>query len=289
MPHQSLYQTIFNHGTSGNDVVNELEQVTKEFPYFSLAHFFLLKNMEAGHENAEKVAAKTALHFNNPYLLRQQLAKEIKPVFESEEFVEAIETATIVEQSPVIVEEPEQHAQEPAIILPGNTEEEIQEEIKTEPVAESAVENIQPVENVTVEASTAVIAQPIKVETEKTELLFEPLYTTDYFASQGIKLSEEVQPTDKLGKQLKSFTDWLKTMKKVHESKLPQGSEQLDASVNKLAEKSNKDEEVITEAMAEAYIIQGKPEKAKDVYLKLSLLNPSKNAYFAAKIDEIAW
>lgn len=288
MPHQSLYQTIFNHGTSGNDAVNELEQVTKEFPYFSLAHFFLLKNMEAGHENAEKVAAKTALHFNNPYLLRQQLTKEIKPVFEAEEFVEPIETATIVEESPVIAEEPEQHAQETAI-LPGNAEEEIQEEIKTEPVAESTVENIQPVENVTVEASAAVITQPIKVETEKTELLFEPLYTTDYFASQGIKLSEEVQPTDKLGKQLKSFTDWLKTMKKVHESKLPQGSEQLDASVNKLAEKSNKDEEVITEAMAEAYIIQGKPEKAKDVYLKLSLLNPSKNAYFAAKIDEIAW
>jgi len=286
MPHQSLYQTIFNHGTSGNDVVNELEQVTKEFPYFSLAHFFLLKNMEAGHADAEKVAAKTALHFNNPYLLRQQLAKEIKPVFEAEKFVEPIETATIVEENVVIAEDPEQ---EPLSILPDNAEEEIQEEIKTEPVAESTVEKIQPVENVTVEASTAVIAQPIKVETEKTELLFEPLYTTDYFASQGIKLSEEVQPTDKLGKQLKSFTDWLKTMKKVHESKLPQGSEQLDASVNKLAEKSNKDEEVITEAMAEAYIIQGKPEKAKDVYLKLSLLNPSKNAYFAAKIDEIAW
>jgi DNA-binding SARP family transcriptional activator len=115
------------------------------------------------------------------------------------------------------------------------------------------------------------------------------LHTTDYFASQGIKLSEEMQPNDKLGKQLKSFTEWLKTMKKVHESKLPEGNEQLDASVNKLAEKSNKDEEVITEAMAEAYIIQGKPEKAKDVYLKLSLLNPSKNAYFAAKIDQIAW
>jgi hypothetical protein len=103
MPHQSLYQTIFNHGTSGNDVVNELEQVTKEFPYFSLAHFFLLKNMEAGHEDVEKVAAKTALHFNNPYLLRQQLAKEIKPVLEAEEFVEAMETATIVcGKSPVM-------------------------------------------------------------------------------------------------------------------------------------------------------------------------------------------
>lgn len=30
------------------------------------------------------------------------------------------------------------------------------------------------------------------VEPKKEELLFEPLHTTDYFASQGIKLSEEI-------------------------------------------------------------------------------------------------
>ena len=47
------------------------------------------------------------------------------------------------------------------------------------------------------------------------ELVFEPLYTTDYFASQGIKLSEQALATDKLGKQMKSFTEWLKSMKKL--------------------------------------------------------------------------
>ena len=47
-------------------------------------------------------------------------------------------------------------------------------------------------------------------------MVFEPMHLVDYFASQGIKLSEEVQTGDKLGKQLKSFTEWLKTMKKVH-------------------------------------------------------------------------
>ena len=33
---------------------------------------------------------------------------------------------------------------------------------------------------------------------EKDALLFEPLFTTDYFASQGIKLSEEIKANDKL-------------------------------------------------------------------------------------------
>lgn len=39
--------------------------------------------------------------------------------------------------------------------------------------------------------------------------------------------------------------------------------------------------------MAEAYIQQGKIAKARDIYEKLSLLNPSKNVYFAAKIESL--
>ena len=120
-----------------------------------------------------------------------------------------------------------------------------------------------------------------------TEMLFEPLSATDYFASQGIKLSEEVQAGDKLGKQLKSFTEWLKTMKKVHGNKLPEGNEQVDLLVQKLAEKSNEEGIILTESMAEAYIQQGKNIKAAEIYEKLSLLNPSKSVYFAAKIESL--
>ena len=122
---------------------------------------------------------------------------------------------------------------------------------------------------------------------QKEEMLFEPLSATDYFASQGIKLSEDVQTGDKLGKQLKSFTEWLKTMKKVHGHKLPDGSEQVDLAVQKLAEKSNQEDIILTESMAEAYVLQGKNAKARDIYEKLSLLNPSKNVYFAAKIESL--
>lgn len=119
------------------------------------------------------------------------------------------------------------------------------------------------------------------------ELMFEPLHTTDYFASQGIKLSEEVKPDDKLGKQLRSFTDWLKTMKKVHEQKLPSGNPALDITVQNIADKSNQEEEIVTESMADVYKDQGKKARAKEIYHKLSLLDPSKSAYFAAKIDSL--
>ncbi len=141
-----------------------------------------------------------------------------------------------------------------------------------------------------IEENVVVIPDEIKQSNPKEEtLLFEPLHTTDYFASQGIKLSEIVQPTDKMGKQLKSFTEWLKTMKKVHTEEQTQKilDKPLDAKVQNMAEKSNIEEEVVTESMAEVYLQQGKKQKAKEIYQKLSLLNPAKNAYFAAKLNEI--
>ncbi len=121
----------------------------------------------------------------------------------------------------------------------------------------------------------------------KEPMLFEPMHMVDYFASQGIKLSEEIQTGDKLGKQLKSFTEWLKSMKKVHVDKLPGTSPQSEIAVQTLAEKSNAEDDVITEAMAEVFAMQGKTSKAVETYQKLSLLNPAKSAFFAAKIEQL--
>lgn len=147
-------------------------------------------------------------------------------------------------------------------------------------------ENVQMVAEVIEEKIDSLEEAP-KVESKKRpqdDMIFEPLYTTDYFASQGIRLSDEVKPDDKLGKQLRSFTDWLKTMKKLHEQKLPPGNPGLDVTVQNIADKSNQEEEIITESMADVYKDQGKKAKAREIYQKLSLLDPSKSAYFAAKI-----
>jgi len=148
--------------------------------------------------------------------------------------------------------------------------------------------------NDTIQIQSEASAPPIiEKETPKpdsstaNEMLFEPLHATDYFASQGIKLSEELIENDKLGKQLKSFTAWLKTMKKVNIEKLAEQSQPMDHKVEQMAEKSNLTEDVLTESMAEVYLNQGKTQKAIDTYQKLSLQNPSKSAYFADLIQKI--
>lgn len=121
---------------------------------------------------------------------------------------------------------------------------------------------------------------------EKAELLFEPFHTVDYFASQGIKLREEEKGQDKFGQQLLSFTEWLKTLRKMPAAEagapIPAIAEK---KVAELAEHSLEEKQVLTEAMAEVWEKQGNLSKAIDIYRKLSLLEPGKSAYFAAKID----
>ncbi|MEO6219365.1 MAG: hypothetical protein ABIO81_02980, partial [Ginsengibacter sp.] len=118
-------------------------------------------------------------------------------------------------------------------------------------------------------------------------MLFEPLHTVDYFASLGIRISDEPLTNDKLGNQMKSFTEWLKSMKKIHPDKLPEQNSLAEDIIQSAAEVSNIDTEVLTEAMAEVLIKQDKKDKAIEMYNKLSLINPSKRAYFAGKIESI--
>jgi hypothetical protein len=124
-------------------------------------------------------------------------------------------------------------------------------------------------------------------EDEYETVAFEPLHTVDYFASQGIKINEEELANDHLVKQVKSFTAWLKSMKKLHPGQLPEQNEVIEKIIQASSESSNKDANVLTEAMAEVLVKQGKREKAMEMYQKLSLLNPSKSAYFAAKIENL--
>jgi len=101
-----------------------------------------------------------------------------------------------------------------------------------------------------------------------------------------MKFREEERPKDKFGQQLKSFTDWLKTMKRLPVTEIVKAVQtNAEQKVEQLAQYSLQEREVITEAMAEVWEKQGYPVKAIEIYSKLSLLDPSKSRYFAAKIE----
>src|SRR6476620_9364928 len=104
---------------------------------------------------------------------------------------------------------------------------------------------------------------PISVAVaEPGDISFEPYHTIDYFASQGIKLAPADLSKDKFGQQLKSFTEWLKSMKRLPAAEAsPVPDVTAQQTVVKAAEHSIEEREVLTEAMAEVWAKQGNKEK----------------------------
>jgi hypothetical protein len=119
-------------------------------------------------------------------------------------------------------------------------------------------------------------------------IVFTPYHMVDYFASQGIKLVLEDNPPDQFGKQLKSFTDWLKVMKKVPpHSYSEKQDEKENERIRHFAAHSIEDRDILTESMAEVLAKQGMYENAIALFQKLSLIYPPKSAYFASRIEEL--
>jgi hypothetical protein len=302
--------------------VEELQELASAHPYFAPAQYaLLLKLKEEDYSSYEKQFQKAILYYHDPLTFDQFINEERYGVAETDfivkevttppgeentetidaetsetleeiqtEFVETIqpqEETHIIDTSPLetIIENKEEEPiveTSPEINVEDGSEEnvlsqETKETIETEPRASAPIDELAKIE--------------IKKDPEPVDnvLAFEPYHTVDYFASQGIKLSQEEATKDKFGKQLKSFTEWLKTMKKhpVKEQVKPLDNV-AEQKVESLAAHSVEAEDVYTETMAEVWIRQGNREKAIEIYNKLSLLNPSKKAYFAAKINSLS-
>lgn len=136
-------------------------------------------------------------------------------------------------------------------------------------------------------------------ENREPDPVFQPLFTQDYFAFTGTRVPSEL-PNDKppTMAQLRSFTDWLRSMKRpagardpdlLHDDAAETGRQDPgQRELIEIAEQSNRiDQEVLTEAMAEVRLSQGQQDKALEIYEKLGLLYPEKKSYFAQKIEQI--
>jgi len=278
MNNQGIFTALFKR--DGNDGGNAawLEQVVADHPCFSIGRYFLLQQTEPGTSRYRQELKKTALFFNNPHWLNFRLKQpdqQTIPPAETGSTANHVISEVHDEPENKVPEQTEQPAMNPETNHP-------------EPIAASlpAVDPDRTAQPLNAQSAPD---EPARILTTDA-MLFEPMHMVDYFASQGIKLSEEALTADKLGKQLKSFTEWLKTMKKIETGSIGTDGapvNEADRRVQQLAAKSNADNEVLTESMAEVLALQGKAARAIEVYRKLSLLNPSKSAYFAAKIDSL--
>ncbi|HTN44803.1 MAG TPA: hypothetical protein VL098_00535 [Flavipsychrobacter sp.] len=145
----------------------------------------------------------------------------------------------------------------------------------------------------------------------KNEPLIQPIYTEDYFLHQGIEAeTPQEEEEDKQLMVMMSFADWLlhfktKTEKQKEDEEdqralktmwqkeklaaaLEEENDEIPENVFEMAVNSIKTEDdLASESLAEILAKQGKYDKAIEMYRKLSLRNPQKNTYFAAKIEKL--
>ena len=294
-----LAQQLFGKSSVDDCDLQEIKDLVNRYPYFAPAQFLLLEKLKR--QNAPEYTSqlqKAVLYYHNPlefeYFISSDRFETSADFIESSQLsnintqeeedvflpvdstddainIDSVETAFTQTGPENLHTEVHQPLEEMEVVT------ENQLDVSNEQQMSESIERV--LENEDIQAQ-----QPI----QNNDLVFEPYHTVDYFASQGIKLSQEEIPKDKFGKQLKSFTEWLKTLKRLPATEV---AKEIDTSaeskVQHLAEDSVHRSDVLTEAMAEVWIKQGNKEKAIETYNKLGLLNPSKKAYFAGLIENL--
>ena len=292
---------LFGKSSVDECELSEIQQLADQHPYFAPAQFLLLQKLKR--TNSEEYNAqlqKAVLYYHNPLEFERFINSD--RFYTELSFTEKVEESAIIDSIPVetaeevvpveLPNEIETVEVEPA---PEQTQESHQSLQEPEPQQEQTSANTFVTTEDTGQKKPAEIPTPPPQQTHpeshqakpETELAFEPFHTVDYFASQGIKLSQEEISKDKFGKQLKSFTEWLRSMKRIPAPETQKPETVSEKNVQHLAEDSVHTAEVVTEAMAEVWLKQGNKEKAIETYNKLSLLNPSKKAYFAGLIQNL--
>jgi hypothetical protein len=270
MLQQQIFDHIFNDSLVGGH--SKAYTAASEFPYFNAAHYFALATSSKNARDYAQLASNASLFFNQPLYLQYILAQKDDVSVNADFIADNFEMDSVLLTNTAI--EKEEAALSEKEIDETPFENTVTSELKSE--GNIAAATAEP-DNKKSETATEENALP----------LFEPLFARDYFASQGIKLSEAMLGDDKLGQQLKSFTSWLKSMKKLHPEKLVGNLVVNEQAIQEQAAKSNLEIEVLTEAMADVFAQQGKIVRAQEIYEKLSLQNPLKSAYFAAKIEKL--
>lgn len=153
------------------------------------------------------------------------------------------------------------------------------------------------------------------------EALIQPLFTDNYFQHQGINVPDaipaELDKAQDTGEKdekallvMMGFDEWLMFLKKKNDAKrseeedkaalrsmwqreklaaaIGEEDDNIPEAVFEMAINSiDREEIMVSESLAEIHVKQGRFEKAIEIYRKLSLQNPEKKTYFAAKINHL--
>lgn len=260
---QGIHMELFRHDSPEQTTIEEINEFVRRYPFSAIGRLLAATDSNAGSSTIQTAG----LYLQDPLVLNLLLSK------------------TPEKTTPVLPTSNQGSENRASVTAEIATEE--QRTIAEVNDTESAPEP-EPKAEEEIPMKIPALVMPEVTLSPGQEFSFEPYHTVDYFASQGIRLRKEDLENDQFGKQLRSFTDWLRSMKKIEPVTIEnQPASPAEDTIKKHAAVSIEESDVETEAMAEVWIKQGKTARAMAIYKKLSLLNPSKSHYFAAKIEQL--
>ncbi len=316
MERAAFIERIKDRKLINRDTAETWENLSETYPYAALIR--LMAYQKKGIENKSTRNA-IALYFENPlhlsHLTKTKITAGItaptvhgalntdsaeknvvvQPMNDDVLLVEKIkmDTATEIQESEN-VHKNDDEAKKSSSIEPTNQMDVIQE-------VEQKVEKSNQQEDVLELINSLPDENPLKETKTKT--------TTS--SPKETEAAEKVESNDPQHLMvMMSFTDWLQYYKKKNESEQEdkKGRDAIRSAwqKEKLAEAMDDEEDVVpdeifekamksvsfgdglvTETLAELYVKQEKIDKAIELYKKLSLLNPEKQAYFASRIKDL--
>ena len=271
-----LIQSLFEKESLEEITLDEFSRIADQYPYSSIVQFlYSCKLKSVYHLDFPEQVTHTALFFSSPQWLHFQLSDESeKGSFRLNQYDLSYNNISEDQHQEQPVSETNETYDDDELGLSTDLSEQGMYQTDTIPFEKTDL----PIEGNDVKEQLEIIpAQPIPIE---------PYHTVDYFASQGIKNRLD-DPQDELGKKVKTFTAWLKTMKRLQPAAEIFEIEESDEEIDNGIDLQVPQEVIATETMAEVYLKQGLTQKAIEVYAKLSLQNPANSHIFAAKIIQI--
>ena len=283
--------------TQDKVIIIEADETEKSFEIETpiVEDFELLENIEPIVEEKSVPGVEANIEQNEEIAESIEIKNNIENIAEKqpqELLVPSVaETATITNAEIDLIEEEKEEVIAPQKKIAEETQatnEEIfttTEKIKEEKIDSLVDEHEQMFQNIKalLDSTTA----EANADTGNAIVPIDPYHTIDYFASQGIHVDFDKNPDDKLGKNLKKFTQWLRHMKKLGPEDAIETNVEAEAEIQQIANSSNIMKEIVTEAMAQVLEKQGKKDKAIELYNKLSFLYPHKIPYFADQIKKL--
>ena len=276
-----MIQSLFQRESMDEMTLDELKSHAEAFPYSSIIQFlYTCKLKSQYHLDFPEAVSKTALFFDDSSWLNYQLREEgEKGNFRKILYGSQHNDTNEVEGLNL----PAEDRGFEGLNLPaeGRGVEEVDFDENEGGFHDPAI--VQAIEKIELQDPNT---NPASGTNKDFDFQLTPYHTIDYFASLGIKINMENEK-DELSLKVKSFTAWLKTMKRLQPGPETVTVKDIQSILNTQNDKENQPEAILTEAMAEVYLKQGLREKAIDVYDKLSLQNPLNSHKFADKISQI--